>query len=87
MARQATALVLSAERGIERRTVQDQLHERGGGGSDVAKLPKGTFYVFTEGLKAPVKIATQLCLSHHPSSPPEEAEIIRRAAESRNRCK
>lgn len=68
-------------------TVQEQLRERGGGGGDIAKLPKGTFYVFTEGLKAPVKIATQLCLSHHPSSPPEEAEIIRRAAESRKRCK
>jgi hypothetical protein len=66
-------------------TVQEQLRDRGASGADVAKLPKGQFYVFTEGLAAPIKIATSLCLSHHPPNPPEEAEIVRRAAASRQR--
>lgn len=63
--------------------VQEQLKERGGSGSDVAKLPRGTFYVFSEGLAAPAKIATSLCLSYHPSSPPDEKDILSRAASSR----
>jgi hypothetical protein len=64
-------------------TVRDQLTQRGTSGSDVAKLPKGTFYAFTEGLAAAVKIQTPLCLSYHPSSPPDEGEILVKAEESR----
>lgn len=66
-------------------TVQEQLRDRGASGADVAKLPKGQFYVFTEGLGAPVKIATSLCLSYHPANPPDEADIVRRAKASRQR--
>jgi hypothetical protein len=65
-------------------TVQAQLQQRGGGGNDVAKLEKGQFYVFSEGMSAPLKIATALCLSHHPPNPPDEIEIVRRAAASRS---
>ncbi len=64
-------------------TVKDQLSQRGTPGSDVAKLPRGVFYAFTEGLSAAVKIQTPLCLSHHPSSPPDESEVLERAERSR----
>lgn len=63
--------------------VQEQLRNRGGSGADIAKLPRGTFYVFSEGLSAPVKVATSLCLSHHPPSPPDDREILDRAVASR----
>jgi len=65
--------------------VQEQLKNRGGTGADVAKLPKGTFYVFSEGLGAPIKVQTRLCLSHHPASPPGEEEILARARQSKGR--
>jgi hypothetical protein len=65
-------------------TVQTQLQQRGGGGGDVAKLERGQFYVFSEGMSAPMKIATRLCLTHHPANPPDESEIMRRAAASRD---
>jgi hypothetical protein len=64
-------------------TVREQLEQRGGSGSDIAKLPRGTFYAFTEGLAAPQKIVTPLCLSHHPASPPDESEVLARAQRSR----
>lgn len=64
-------------------TVQQQLQLRGGTGSDVAKLPKGCFYVYTEGLQAAVKVQVPLCLSHHPASPPDESEIHAKAVRSR----
>jgi hypothetical protein len=64
-------------------TVQDQLRQRGGAGNDVAALPRGCFYAFTGGFAAPLKIQTSLCLSHHPSSPPDEAEIHAMAVRSR----
>jgi DNA helicase HerA-like ATPase len=64
-------------------TVKEQLQQRGASGSDVAKLPRGVFYAFTEGLSAPLKVSTPLCLSHHPSSPPSEEEVLTRAALSR----
>lgn len=64
-------------------TVKDQLTQRGTSGNDVAKLPRGVFYAFTEGLPAAIKIQTPLCLSHHPSSPPDETEILSKAEVSR----
>ena len=64
--------------------VQEQLKNRGSTATDIAKLPKGTFYVFSEGMGAPTKIATSLCLSHHPASPPGEEEILQRATRSRS---
>jgi hypothetical protein len=67
-------------------TIQQLLQNKGGGataGKDVAKLPTGTFYASTAGHPKPVKIATPLCLSHHPSSPPAESEVVERARRSR----
>jgi len=64
-------------------TVKDQLTQRGTSGSDVAKLPRGVFYAFTEGLPSAIKIQTPLCLSHHPSSPPDEDEVMIRAERSK----
>jgi len=66
-------------------TVEEQLRVRGGTGFDVARLPKGRFYLAGNGMAAPIKIAVPLCLSHHPASPPDEADILRRAAASRAR--
>lgn len=64
-------------------TVREQLVQRGASGNDVAKLPKGVFYAFTEGLAAAQKVAMPLCLSYHPPSPPDEREILERAKRSR----
>jgi DNA helicase HerA-like ATPase len=64
-------------------TVQDQIKLRGGSGSDIATLPRGVFYAYADGMKAPARVATRLCLSAHPPSPPDESEIIERAARSR----
>jgi hypothetical protein len=66
-------------------TVEEQLRARGGAKSDVARLPSGRFYLAGKGMPAPVKIAVPLCLSHHPASPPDEPDVIRRAALSRAR--
>ncbi len=67
------------------KVVREQIHLRGGSGDDVPALPKGTFYVFNADAKmqAPVKVRLPMCLSHHPSNPLDEQEILRRAAESR----
>jgi len=59
------------------------IRARGGSGSDVARLAAGRFYMAAKGLTAPVKIAVPLCLSHHPASPPDEADVLRRAVASR----
>jgi hypothetical protein len=36
-------------------------------------------------MAAPVKIAVPLCLSHHAASPPDEADVLRRAVAARAR--
>jgi hypothetical protein len=64
-------------------TVEEQLRARGGSASDVARLATGRFYLAGKGMAAPVKIAVPLCLSHHPASPPDEADVLRRAVSSR----
>jgi GTPase SAR1 family protein len=64
-------------------TVKEQLSQRGNSGSDIAKLPRGVFYAFTEGLSAATKIQVPLCLSHHPPSPPDEDEVRLKAERSR----
>lgn len=56
-------------------TVQELIKDKGGTASDVAKLDRGIFY-FSTAPERPRKIATSLCLSYHPSSPPSEAEIV-----------
>jgi hypothetical protein len=64
-------------------TVQEQLQARGGSGHDIAKLARGCFYAFTDGLTAPLKIEVPLCLSYHPSNPPDETEVRDKAVRSR----
>jgi hypothetical protein len=62
--------------------IVDQIRQRGGSGSDVASLEKGQFYVHGEGLSAPIKVATSMCLSCHGSTP-DEAGLRERALRSR----
>jgi len=64
-------------------TAREQLAQRGSSVTDIAKLQRGVFYAFTEGMSAAVKIQTPLCLSYHPSSPPDEAEVLAKAEVSR----
>lgn len=66
-------------------TVEEQLRVRGGTKFDVARLPSGRFYLAGKGMAAPVKVAVPLCLSHHPASPPDESDVLRRARASRAR--
>ncbi|MBN1605055.1 MAG: ATP-binding protein, partial [Polyangiaceae bacterium] len=63
--------------------VREQLRLRGAEGQDISKLPRGQSYFYTEGLAGAVKIQRRLCLSHHPSSPLSEAEVLELAAASR----
>jgi hypothetical protein len=62
--------------------IREQLKSRGGSGHDIATLKTGCFYVYTEGLQAPVKVVIPLCLSHHPASPLDETEVLKRAVRS-----
>lgn len=66
-------------------TVEEQLRARGATKVDVARLSSGRFYLAGKGMAAPIKIAVPLCLSHHPQSPPDEVDVLRRAAASRAR--
>lgn len=50
----------------------------GGNLDDIGRLRTGQFYGATEG-RAFRKLATPLCLSHHPASPPTEGEVLERA--------
>ncbi len=63
---------------------QQLLQEKGSSGSDIAKLGQGTFYLSTGAHPKPIKIATALCLSHHPANPPDESEVLERARRSRD---
>jgi hypothetical protein len=63
---------------------QQLLQEKGSSGSDIAKLGQGTFYLSTGAHPKPIKIATALCLSHHPPNPPDESEVLERARRNRN---
>lgn len=67
--------------------VKEQIGLKGGGGDDVARLPRGRFYVHNAdlGLKAPAKVAMPICLSRHPDNPLDEARIMEKAAVSRKR--
>lgn len=48
--------------------------------ADIAALQRGQFYFSTEGHPVPIRIRTPLCLSHHPSNPLSEDEVVVRAA-------
>jgi hypothetical protein len=52
---------------------------KGGDVPDIARLGAGQFYLATEG-SAFRRIGAPMCLSHHPSSPLTEDEVIARAA-------
>jgi len=60
-------------------TAQQQLRDRGGQASDIARLGTGVFYAYSEALSAPQKIQTALCLSHHPSTSLTEDGVLARA--------
>jgi hypothetical protein len=51
---------------------------KGGDVPDIGKLTTGQFYVASEGTRF-TKTATSLCLTHHPSAPLTEEEVIWRA--------
>jgi hypothetical protein len=52
---------------------------KGGSLPDIGRLSSGQFYLATEG-SAFRQIRTPMCLSHHPSSPLTEGEVLSRAA-------
>lgn len=62
--------------------VREMMANKGGAASDIGALTSGTFYFSTEDLAQPVKVKTAMCLSHHPTNPPGNDEIVRRAAAS-----
>ncbi|MGH3248150.1 MAG: ATP-binding protein [Trebonia sp.] len=51
---------------------------KGGDVPDIGRLPRGQFYLGTEGTSF-VKAATSMCLSHHPEGPLLEEEVVTRA--------
>jgi hypothetical protein len=64
-------------------TVKSSLQQRGGRGDDIARLERGTFYVYGESeprgasqFTSPIKTCGPLCLSHHPRNPPSEDEVV-----------
>ncbi|MEJ2743957.1 MAG: ATPase, partial [Gammaproteobacteria bacterium] len=60
-------------------TIKGLIQERGGNAMGVGTLERGIFYAATEGVSAPVKMKTPLCLSYHPAMPLTEDEVIQRA--------
>lgn len=64
--------------------LQQLLSDRGANVSDVARMERGTFY-FGTAAQRPRKIRTALCLSHHPSTPPSESQVIEAAKRSAER--
>jgi hypothetical protein len=63
--------------------VQEQLKLRGGGGGDIARLPRGRFYLHSDGMTGPEKVDVPLCLSCHLSSPLDEDGVLKRAKDAR----
>jgi DNA helicase HerA-like ATPase len=62
-------------------TIEDLIRQKGGSVQDISKLGTGNFYVYSEKIngeqpKAPVKIKTPICLSHHPNSPMDENSVL-----------
>jgi hypothetical protein len=55
--------------------LQQLLSDKGARATDVGTLKRGTFY-FGSAPDRPIKIATSLCLSYHPSTPPSEGEVL-----------
>lgn len=63
---------------------RELMSAKGGAADDIGKLGAGQFYFYTEGLSRPVKVATPLCLSHHPANPLSEEDVASRAKQSKN---
>jgi DNA helicase HerA-like ATPase len=63
--------------------VRELMAAKGGGASDIASMKAGEFYFTTEGMAVPEKVRTPLCLSHHPTNPLNQEEVVRRARASR----
>jgi DNA helicase HerA-like ATPase len=61
--------------------LQQLLSDKGTRATDVGTLKRGTFY-FGCAPQKPQKVATALCLSYHPSTPPSEAEVLETARRS-----
>ncbi|MEV5502430.1 DUF87 domain-containing protein [Nonomuraea fuscirosea] len=57
---------------------QEMARVRGGDVPDIGNLTSGEFYAALEG-EAPQKVRAPLCLSHHPSSPLTDEEVMIRA--------
>ena len=67
---------LSAPAQIE--AAREMAKVKGGDVPDIGNLTAGVFYVALEG-EAPVKVRTPMSLSHHPSSPLTDEEVMARA--------
>ncbi|MEB3359478.1 MAG: hypothetical protein VKK04_22325 [Synechococcales bacterium] len=63
--------------------IKQQLMQRGDSGQDISRLSRGQFYAVSEALPTLIKIQSPLCLSYHPSSPPDELEVLALAQASR----
>ncbi len=61
-------------------TVRDLIRQKGGSGNDISRLQTGQFYVYSEGFRAPIKVQSRLCLTHHPNNPPSADWVAERAA-------
>ncbi len=62
----------------------EMMAAKGGAASDIGKLSRGEFYFATEGMGRPRKVATPLCLTHHPANPPSPDEVAARARAARD---
>ena len=62
---------------------QELIQSRGGAANDIGTLQTGQFYLATEGMAAPERIQTMLCLSHHPSATLTPQEVLQRARSGR----
>ena len=67
--------------------IKQLIQTRGGSGNDVPTLPRGRFFFHNadSGHPIPVKIEVPLCLSRHPTETPDDAAILRKAADCRGR--
>ena len=54
---------------------------KGGDVPDIGRLPRGQFYIATEGTSF-AKAATPMCLSYHPAAPLTEEEVVIRARQA-----
>ena len=60
--------------------IKGLLAEKGGSGDDIGRLQKGQFYMISEGIPAPIRVAVPMCLSYHPEGKPlTEDEVLTRA--------